>query len=125
MKSVISPDQSILKDANDELLDGKVHSKRIKELKNSDKYKEKYSSLEPITVNFRPLMVKIKYPDCSSGTHRPIDYLLHEIMRLINQTHLNTNHLETEFVNFITSESFQRVQDRLKPGLISLGKKSP
>ena len=108
---LLAPDQSILEDVQaDGALDGTVQSKKLKEMKNPDHYVRKKSSLEPISTNFRPLIVKISTPGCiQGGSYRPVDYLFHEIMHQINDKHKNTNELETEFLNFTISNPFQQI----------------
>ena len=86
-------------------------------MKNTDNYARKKSSLEPISTNFRPLIVKISTPGCiQGGSYRPVDYLFHEIMHQINDKYQNTNELETEFLNFTLSEPFQQIIAVTKPG---------
>ena len=115
---LLAPDQSILEDAQaDGTLDGTVQSKRLKEMKNPDHYVRKKSSLEPISTNLRPLIVKISTPGCvQGGSYRPVDYLFHEIMHQINDKYQNTNELEAEFLNFTLSEPFQQIITVTKPG---------
>ena len=115
---LLAPDQSILADVQaDGTLDGTVQSKRLKEMKNPDNYARKKSSLEPISTNFRPLIVKISTPGCiQGGSYRPVDYLFHEIMHQINDKYQNTNELETEFLNFTLSEPFQQIIAVTKAG---------